>query len=136
MGFNRAALYTAGKMPQPSRVGDGLVGNVLPANVTATATLTVAQVSGGLVSHGVTLGAAATYTLPTAAALLAAWPDMDIGDAFTFVVTNAQAAAFLVIVAVGAGITAVGANNSLSVVAQSSRAFTLVKTSSTTMDLY
>lgn len=136
MGFKRVSISDDSKIPQPSRAGDGLIAHLLPANVTATATLTLTQLNGGSIIHTVTLAADATYTLPTAAALLAAWDTMDVGDTYSFLVTNSQAAAFDVVVAVGVGITAVGANNSLSVPPQSTRVFTLVKTSSTTMDLY
>lgn len=137
MGFKRVLISDDGKMPQSLRAGDGMVGNVgTPGNVLATATLTLAQVNGGHIIHTVTLAADATYTLPTAAALAAAWPSMDIGDSYSFFVTNSQAAAFDVVVAVGVGITAIGANNSLSVPPQSTRMFTLVKTAAATFDLY
>ena len=61
---------------------------------------------------------------------------MDDSDAYSFVVVNSQVGAFDVVIAVGAGITKAGANNSLSVPPQSSRIFTLVKTSDDAFDLY
>jgi len=61
---------------------------------------------------------------------------MDIGDCFIFEVTNAQAGAFDVVIAVGVGMTAIGANNTLSVPPQSTRWFKLIKTSNTTHDLF
>lgn len=138
MGFKRALVSGDGSLPQPLRAGDGLLANFLPTNFNAEAdaTLTVAQLAGGLIQQGLTLTSDVVYTLPTAALVLAAFPEMDDGDAYTVEVTNAQAAAFDVTIAVGADMTAIGTNNSLSVAPQSSRFFTLVKTSATTMDLY
>ena len=136
--FLRPMASPDGKLPQPLRVGAGLLANFSIDNRTteADATLTVSNVSGGLIHQGVTLTSDVVYTLPEAAELLAAYPSMDISDAYSIVVNNSQAGAFDVVIAVGAGITAVGANNSLSVAPQSSRIFTLVKTSATTFDLY
>lgn len=130
------ALVREGAMVRPLNVGDGVVSNCNPSIQTGTKTLSIRELIGGAIYHTTTLGAAATYTLPTAAAIIATFSGMDIGDTYSFYVTNAQAAAFLVVIAVGAGITAQGANNSLSVVAQSTRMFTLKKTSATAMALY
>ena len=138
MLFKRVLLSETGRMPRPMRGGDGWVANVAPTNFNAEAdaTLTLAQLSGGSILQGLTLTSDVTYTLPTAAAILAAAPEMDIGDSLSFYVGNNQAAAFDVIIAVGAGITAIGTNNNLTVGPQGSKMFTLVKTSSSTMDLY
>lgn len=140
MGFNRALVSPDAKMPQPMRAGDGLLANfkVKAYAAEVDANISLSELAGGLIIQGTTLTSAVTYTLPTAAAILAAvgFSSMDVGDSYSFVVTNAQAAAFLVTIAVNTGITAVGANNSLSVVAQSSRVFTLTKTSSTAMTLH
>lgn len=137
MAFLRTLVSKTGILPHPSRAGDGMTANFIP-KTPAAGTMTVSELNGGHIIHGVTLAGAVTYTLPTAAAILAAdgYDAMDVGDSYSFVVTNAQAAAFLVVIAVGAGITAVGANNALSVVANSSRVFTLTKTSATAMSLY
>lgn len=126
------------RMPQLSRAGIGLVSNFGIDNRAAETdeTLTVGQISGGLVHQGTTLTSDVIYTLPTAALLAASYTGMDIGDAYSFVVNNTQAGAFDVVIAVGAGITAVGANNTLSVPPQSSRIFSLVKTAAATFDLY
>lgn len=132
----KRALVREGGMVRESNVGDASSNNHNVANVTATATLTLDQLIGGLIIHTITLAADATYTLPTAAAIIAAFNGMDVGDSYTFNVTNSQAAAFDVVIAVGAGITAVGTNNSLSVAPQSTRLFTLVKDSDTAMSLY
>jgi len=138
MGFKRANVSADGKLVQPMRQGDGFLANVLPLNFNAEAdaTITTAQLSGGAILQGLTLTSDVTYTLPTAALLAAEWPEMDVGDAFTFYVGNNQAAAFDVIIAVGADITAVGTNNNLTVGPQAGKMFTLVKTSATTFDLY
>lgn len=133
-------LFKDGRMPQPARVGDGMCSHFAPKvfNAEADATLTVAELAGGLIFQGLTLTSDVVYTLPTSALLLAAhnMDTMDNGDSLSFVVTNSQAAAFDVVIAVGVGQTAIGTNNSLSVPPQSSRIFTLIKTSDTTFDLY
>jgi hypothetical protein len=128
----------AQRMPQLSRAGIGLVANFAIDNRAAESdqTLSVGNVSGGLIHQGVTLTSDVTYTLPTAALIAAAYTGMDVGDAYSFVVNNSQVGAFDVVVAVGVGITAVGANNTLSVPPQSSRIFTLVKTAAATFDLF
>jgi hypothetical protein len=138
MLFKRVMLSEDGRMPRPMRAGDGWVANVAPTNFNAEAdaTLTISQLRGGSILQGLTLTSDVTYTLPTAAAILAEADTMDIGDAFSFYVGNNQAAAFDVIIAVGAGITAVGTNNNLTVGPQSGKMFTLVKTAAATMDLY
>ena len=138
MGFKRVLLSGDGRIPQPMRAGDGLLANFVPTNFNAEAdaTLTVSQLAGGLIQQGLTLTSAVVYTLPTAALIAAAFPEMDIGDAYSIEVVNAQAAAFDTTLAVGVGITAIGTNNALSVAPKSSRIFTLVKTAAATFDLY
>ena len=138
MGFKRALVSDTAKLPQPIRAGDGFVSNVgiKVFAAEADATLLTAEIAGGLVLQGTTLTSDVVYTLPTAALVLAEFESMDIGDAFSFFVTNSQAGAFDVVIAVGTDITAIGANNSLSVPPQTTRLFTLIKTSATTMDLY
>lgn len=138
MPFQRALVSGDSHLPQPMRAGAGFLANVRPTNFNAEAdaTLTVAQLAGGAIVQGLTLTSAVVYTLPTAADIIAAWPEMDVGDAYTFYVGNNQAAAYAVTIAVGTGITAVGTNNNLSVVAGAGKMFTLVKTSATAMQLY
>lgn len=138
MGFIRALVSDDGRIPQPLRSGDGLMSNF---NVTAFAAetdadITMAQLGGGHLLQGVTLTSDVTYTLPLAATIAAAWDAMDIGDSYSFVVTNSQVGAFDVVIAVNTGITAIGANNTLSVPPQSSRVFTLTKTAAATFNLY
>jgi len=141
MGFNRTAISKDGKLPQPMRVGAGLLANFLIDNRAAETdqTLSIGNVSGGMIHQGVTLTSDVVYTLPTAALLLASgtpFDSMDIGDAYSFTVKNSQVGAFDVVIAVGVGITAVGANNTLSTPPQSTNIFTLVKTAAATFDLY
>lgn len=133
-------LVREGGMTRPMNAGDGLAANVNPKAYAAEAdaTITVAELSGGLIHQGTTLTSDVVYTLPTAALLAAGegFDDMNVGDAFSFIVTNSQVGAFDVVIAVGVGITAIGANNTLSTPPQSSRIYTLVKTAAATFDLY
>lgn len=138
MGFNRTLVSPDGRIPQPLRAGDGLLANFLPKAFAAETdeTLTTADVSGGFIHQGTTLTSDVVYTLPTAAALIAEWPEMDVGDSYSFMVNNSQVGAFDVVIAVAAGITAVGANNTLSTPPQSTRMYNLVKTGAATYALY
>jgi len=138
MGFVRTLVSPDGRLPQPMRAGIGLLANFAPKVFAAQvdATLTVADITGGLVHQGTTLTSDVVYTLPTAALILAAYPEMDIGDAWSFVVTNSQVGAFDVVLGLGVGITTIGANNTISAAPQSSRIFTLIKTSATAMTLH
>lgn len=138
MGFVRTQVDDGSRIAAPSRAGVGFLANVTPKAFAAETdeTLTVAEIGGGLIIQGTTLTSDVIYTLPTAVLIAAQWPEMDIGDAYSFYVGNAQAAAFDVVIGAGVGNTAVGANNSLSVPPQASRMFTLVKTAAATYDLY
>jgi len=140
MSFKRVLVSDASRIPTPMRAGDGLLANVSPTNFNAEAdaTLTTAQLGGGYIVQGLTLTSDVVYTLPTATLIQAesGYDSMDVGDAFTFYVGNNQAAAFDVVIAVGAGITAVGTNNNLTVGPQSGKLFTLVKSGTNTFDLY
>jgi len=141
MGFNRLEVDANGnRQLRPSRGGDGLYANIAPHSRVAETdeTLTVANIDGGLVQQNTDLTSDVTYTLPTAALILAqaGYAAMDVGDAFSFFVTNAQPEAFDVILAVGTGITAIGAGNDLEVAPKCSKLFTLVRTGAATFDLY
>lgn len=138
MGFLRVLASADGRLKQPLRAGAGFIANVSPVNFNTQSdeTLTTADLSGGLIVQGLTLTSDVVYTLPTSALISAEWPEMDVGDAYTFYVGNSQAAAFDVVIAVGAGMTAIGTNNSLSVAPQASRMFTLVKTSNAAYNLF
>ena len=139
MGFVRVPVDDGSRITAPSRAGTGIVANIIPFNYDTESdeTILISELAGGSIHQGLTLTTDVTYTLPTAAIILAEWPEMDIGDAFSFNVTNASvAAANYVIIDVGVGISFVGTNNNGAVEPKTGRLFTLVKTSATTMDLY
>jgi len=98
------------------QVGDGNVNDPIidltdtPVSLTATATLTAAQVLNGLMllNSGVT-AAAQTYTLPTVALLEATLVNSDrIGTTFTFRVVNLGTSSATAIIAAGTGWTITG----------------------------
>ena len=78
-----------------------------PQTATATATLTAAQITGGLLVGDPTT-TAATYTLPTAAAIDAVMTNMKTNSTFRLTIINLGTSTGLITVAVGTGITAVG----------------------------
>ena len=138
MGFGRVHFTEEGKQGQPSRAGVGWVANVTPTNFNTETdeTITTAQLGGGAILQGLTLTSDVIYTLPTSVLIEAEWPEMDVGDAYSFYVANNQAAAFDVVVALGVGMTVIGTNNNLTIAPQSGKMFTIVKTSATTHDLF
>lgn len=89
MSFKRLMLASAGSsLPTNSRQGDGILNAVSRVAIAAdaNAVLTVEQISSGYVQFtGFTAGR--TITPPTAALILAAFPDMDVGDTFQFMVS-------------------------------------------------
>lgn len=98
------------------QLGDGNVNDPFidliadPVAITATATLTPAQVLNGLIlaNSGVT-AAAQTYTLPTVAELEAVLINSDrIGTTFTFRVVNLGTSSATAIIAAGTGWTVSG----------------------------
>jgi len=95
------------------QVGDGNVNELQIGymsdvqTATATATLTTAQVLGGVLV-GSPSTTAATYTLPTGTALDAALSNIKINSTFEWTVINLGTSTGLITVAVGTGITAVG----------------------------
>ena len=98
------------------QVGDGNVNDPIidltadPVAVTATATLTPAQVLNGLIlaNSGVT-AAAQTYTLPTVTDLENVLINSDrVGTSFTFRVTNLGTSSGTAIIAAGTGWTVSG----------------------------
>jgi len=78
-----------------------------PQTATSTATLTVAQITGGLLV-GNPSTSAATYTLPTAVALDALLTNCKVDSAFDLNIVNLGTSSGVITVAVGAGITLVG----------------------------
>lgn len=101
-----------------------------PAAYTTTATAVVADLAGGLITTDAS-GGGYTLTLPTAAALDAAFPSAGVNSALKFTVisigTNTTT------VAVGTGITGVG---TLTVATATSVTFTLRKTGDAAWSLY
>jgi hypothetical protein len=86
--FKRVLTAPGTNIPEVSRAGLGFIGALQISSVAtdAAVTMTVAQMAGGYVQYtGFTAGRA--ITTPTAALILAAAPDMDIGDSFSFVVS-------------------------------------------------
>tara|TARA_R110000868_G_scaffold58444_8_gene180651 strand:- start:1583 stop:2005 length:423 start_codon:yes stop_codon:yes gene_type:complete len=78
-----------------------------PQTATATATLTVAQTTGGILV-GNPSTTAASYTLPTGTLLDATMTNMKINSTFKLVIINLGTSTGLITVVVGTGITAVG----------------------------
>jgi hypothetical protein len=95
------------------QVGDGnlneidLYATAAQQTATATATLTVAQITNNLLV-GNPSTSAATYTLPTATAIDAVITNAKIGSTFNLTVINLGTSTGLITMAVGTGITAVG----------------------------
>lgn len=97
------------------QVGDGnldepLIDAIpLPISVTATATLTAAQVVNGLILANSGVTTAQTYTLPTVALLEADLSNSaKVGTSFTFSVVNLGTSSGTAIIAAGTGWTVSG----------------------------
>ena len=78
-----------------------------PQTATATATLTVAQITGGLLV-GSPSGTAAAYTLPTAALIDATMTNMKVNSTFSLVIINLGTTSGLITVTTSTGLTLVG----------------------------
>jgi len=95
------------------QVGDGnlneldIYATAAQQTATVTATLTVAQITGNLLV-GNPSASAATYTLPTAAAIDAVMTNAKVGSTFNLIVVNIGTSSGIITIAVGTGITAVG----------------------------
>lgn len=90
-----------------ARIGDGTLMAIKPTVVATAGALTIGvdAILGGAAVFTGAAGAVA-YTFPTAALLLAALPDMDIGDTYTFIISNT--AAQVATLTTAAGITLTG----------------------------
>lgn len=132
MLFKRSLISTASVLPTPLRAGDGYIGNptILEKLTDVNHTLTVEELSGGLIYYSA-LSAARTVTTPTAALILAAAPDMDIGDSFLVRVSIQDA--FAITWAPGAGVALRG---KATTAASASSWIVVVKTSATTVDWF
>ena len=132
MLFKRPLIEAGTVMPAKMRAGDGLLGNpVITVKTTDTNhTITVAEISTGILYYSA-LSAGRNVTTPTAALILAAAPDMDIGDSFEFRVVIQDA--FAITWVAGANVTLRGRTTTA---ASSSSTITVVKTSATTVDWF
>jgi hypothetical protein len=109
MLFKRTNIFNAlnGGLAERSRQGSGVFDAIDWSAIATDAalTLTVAQMAGGGVMF-TSFSAGRTVTTPTAALILAAAPDMDIGDTFSFYVSCI--AAFAATWTAGVGVTLAG----------------------------
>jgi len=105
--FNRVQSTTRSGLPEIGRAGQGFLGNIsiVTKSTNADHTITVAEMAGGMIYYD-SLSAGRAVTTPTAALILAAAPDMDIGDSFSFVVSIQDA--FAITWTAGVGVTLVG----------------------------
>lgn len=91
--FCRARVVEKG-MERAARVGDGWLANPrVVANAAAgNQDITINAILGGVALFtGAAAATAVTYQMPTAAAIIAAMPDMDIGDSYVFQIVNTTA---------------------------------------------
>lgn len=106
-----------------------------PQTATTTATLTAAQVVNQMLVASPGSGAAATYTLPTAALIDAAVPNAIVGSTFDLSVVNTGTSSGTVTLATATGITDGG--NAFTVVPVSSSAlFRFRKTADNAYTVY
>ena len=95
------------------QIGDGNLNEILlgfeaaPQTATATATLTVTQITNDILV-GNPSTTAASYTLPTAALIDATLTNAKVGSTFNLTIVNLGTSSGLITVVVGTGITAVG----------------------------
>jgi len=97
------------------QIGDGNLDEPLtdcipaPVSITATATLTPAQVLNGLILANSGVTSTQTYTLPTVTALEAVLVNSDkVGTSFTFNLVNLGTSTGTAVIAAGAGWTVSG----------------------------
>jgi hypothetical protein len=105
-----------------------------PQTATSTATLTAAQVTGEfLVANPST--SAATYTLPTAAAIDAVVTSAKVGSTFTLNIINIGTSSGTVTLSMGTGLTD-GGNSTVAVAITSSAQFLFRKTGDAAWSVY
>lgn len=131
MAYKRAVLNDQG-LNRKARTGDGALMHMsrTDQSTDSNQTISVAAILGGLYSRSGT-NTNRTDTTDTAANILAAMPEMDIGDTYMFMVSNATANPL--VIAGGSGVTASG---NLTVPTLVAKWFMLTKTSATAMTLY
>jgi hypothetical protein len=105
-----------------------------PQTATSTATLTAAQVTGGLLVANPSTSAA-TYTLPTAAAIDAVVTSAKVGSTFTLNIVNTGTSSGTVTLSLGTGLTD-GGNATVAVAITASAQFTFRKTGDAAWSVY
>ena len=105
-----------------------------PQTATSTATLTAAQVVGGMLLANPSTSAA-TYTLPTAAQIDAAVPNATVGSTFDLSIVNIGTSSGTVTLSMGTGITD-GGNAAVAVAITSSAVFRFRKTAEGAYTVY
>jgi len=114
-----------------ARTKGGMVKQMTVTAEVATATITAAEVLGGLID-GTPTGAA-TYTLPTATLMAAALNQSGIGNAVEFTIKNSSAGAYTITVAAGGDGTAKG---TMTIAQNNTKRFLLIMTAAATYDVY
>jgi hypothetical protein len=123
------------------QVGDGNLNEVIlgyqaaPLSVTATATLTAAQVASGVLLVGSGATTAQTYTLPTGASLDALVTSAKINSTFELVLVNLGTSSGTAALAAGTGVTD-GGNATVAISATSSGRFLFRRTGDSTYVVY
>jgi len=123
------------------QLGDGNLNEVIlgyqaaPLSVTATATLTAAQVASGVLLVGSGATTAQTYTLPTGASLDALVTSAKINSTFELVLVNLGTSSGTAALAAGTGVTD-GGNATVAISATSSGRFLLRRTADSTWVVY
>ena len=122
------------------QLGDGNVNEIrlgasaAPQTATSTATLTAAQILGNvLVANPST--SAATYTLPTAAAIDAVLGNAKVGSTFELAIVNTGTSSGTVTLSMGTGITD-GGNAAVAIAITSSALFRFRKTGDAAYTVY
>lgn len=123
------AFTTLSASSTASLQGDLFVRQAAPANVTATVTLTAAQIASGIITHSGT--AANLLTMPTGSALDTQFPTMPVDGALDFSVISTVA--FSATLMTSTGVTLVG---TVTVAANTSGRFRLRKTAAATYVVY
>ena len=122
------------------QIGDGNLNELTigysaaPQTATSTATLTAAQVTGGLLVANPSTSAA-TYTLPTAAAIDAVVTSAKVGSTFTLNIVNTGTSSGTVTLSLGTGLTD-GGNATVAVAITASAQFTFRKTGDAAWSVY
>ena len=105
-----------------------------PQTATATATLTAAQVTGGILVADPSTSAA-TYTLPTAAAIDAVVSSATVGSTFDLNIVNVGTSSGAVTLSMGTGLTD-GGNAAVAIAVTSSAQFRFRKTGDAAWTVY